>query len=145
MSKPLKYRVWSETYGRYIGREWGAGGDDHHMALRRDGKLYYAEVSIKYPGTWSEAPILEWNGSQYDDCVVEQYTGIDDKDGMPIYEGDIVEEEVFGSVTQYVVKWDESCLCWRVDPIIGANHRDQLFELNSTRKIIGSIHDKGKR
>ena len=80
------------------------------------------------------------------DIVVEFKTGLRDKNGREIHEGDIIQEEIdFGSeltdgVYTYVVEWDSDTLCYGLRGNSNSIH-DLLWEVNASVEIVGNIHE----
>jgi uncharacterized phage protein (TIGR01671 family) len=132
--RELKFRAWLKP-------RW----DDDEDA----DKMYY-DIQNSYDTLGDVKPydLMDSFDQWLDDdvAIVEQFTGLKDKNGKEIYEGDIVEEEIdcgdddIDGTYRYTVVWDEDTLCWSLSPQYGAIHED-LWETNSSIKIVGNIHE----
>lgn len=124
MSRPIKFRAWSNEHNRYCDF-----------------------VTFDELGRW--IGWIESNGVYLTtvDIILEQDTGLKDKNGKKIREGDIIQEEIdFNSkmtdgVFSYKVYWDNDTLIWSLDPIDGESIHNELWETNSSREIIGNVHE----
>lgn len=127
MSRKIKFRLYSKPAKKYI--------DYITIGFLNTGELRSYSTENGF------GPVLE------DNYIVEQYTGSEDKNGKEIYEGDIVEEDIdFNSkmtdgTFRYKVYWNEDELYWSLDPIGPESIHNDLWELNSSCRVIGNVHE----
>jgi len=143
--REIKFRVWDKD-----NKEW----------------LKYKQLQVgwKYPGTTkTPVPVIFWfytsqdgeafNELQYcldsDHFEVCQYTGLQDKNGQDIYEGDIVEvKTAMGFKERGIVKFVDGC--FEIEFFHSVIERDgsvrkrdyvKCYSANRAIKAIGNIHE----
>lgn len=123
------YRVWDNQEKTY---------SDKAFSIDQLGICYVQDED----GYWEEI-----DDSRF---IVEFETGLTDKNGKEIHEGDIVREDIdFNSkmtdgTFRYKVYWNEDELCWSLDPIGPESIHNDLWELNSSCRVIGNVHEPPK-
>ena len=121
-----KFRVWDKLSERFIYPDKGYQG---HYILDLNGRFHDLG-----------------NGSGGDEYVVQQYTGLRDKNGKDIYEGDIIQYNVGSSYDDmsFVVKWSNDSLSWIFQSISG-EVLSNCWTPNGNRfnfiEIIGNIYE----
>ena len=128
MMDRLNFRVWYKPENKYL---------DGIFAVARSGRLII------------DLNILQDYDDKSSDCIIEQCTGLKDKNGNLIYEGDIVhevdKEADIDDVSQIV--WNQcTCHFMKLDlPETGLDRHCILCEDDSPYiEIIGNIHESNK-
>lgn len=124
--RELKFRAWDKENEEYM--------NGYDVLLKYDGSVISRYALAVFD---TDMPV---------NVIIEQYTGLKDKNGREIYEGDIIQEEIdFNSkmtdgVFTYVVEWDSDTLCYGLRGNSNSIH-DELWEVNASVEIIGNVHE----
>lgn len=116
--REIKVRAWYKPYKQMCQVE----------SLRFDGHGVYRAVLI-------DEPFYDRKLVEADEIAIEQYTGLKDKNGTEIYEGDILIDDT-GEPTEYwVVKFSDGGFVGEC-----AGVAEPLFELTQL-EVAGNIHE----
>ena len=148
--RQIKFRAWAKEKNKMIypdGKKWGfplgssffGTGTNTILIISPDGDL------VKH--SRGDNDILPDCEIVNEDFELMQFTGLLDKNGKEIYEGDIVEYEngfgekkdVDGKPMKFEVRWDKDNACFFANEIFLSNY---MIEENDNRlEIIGNIYE----
>lgn len=116
MSRPLKFRAWDKKYKEAIPLR--------HASIILDGKL-------DLPPHYDE-----------ENVIIEQFTGLLDRNGKEIYEGDILK--IGSQLAEVIFDDDKGCYMGEFKTNykgMTIKDRDYFHDFKESREIVGNIHE----
>ena len=125
MNRQLKFRVWDKLAERMI---YPHNDNQQHFIIDLNGRFHNLQ-----------------NGSGGDDYVIQQYTGLTDKNGNLIFEGDIVQYNQNSSYDNmdFIAKWSDDKLGFIFQSNSGEQLVNQTPHLNRFKhlEVVGNIFE----
>lgn len=125
--KELKFRIWIKDEKRYYDES-----DEESYMIVPNGNVTYTSEAYEEDDVWFNDTTSATN-----DVIVEQYTGIKDKNGKEIYEGDIVEYDWYITSDNQTYRTKEQVIF----DDMGARLDTDRIRFCTNVEVIGNIHE----
>lgn len=133
--REIKFRVWDNEQQEYLNTDI--------LHIKNDGTLL---ISKKGENPWSALLASGCNSERF---VIEFSTGLKDKNGTEIYEGDVVQYYPRHNGVPYRVYWANESAKFLIGRkgVVGQELSSVMYNLDTGRivlEVIGNIHENPK-
>jgi uncharacterized phage protein (TIGR01671 family) len=82
----------------------------------------------------------EWSSGVLHGSTIEQYTGLKDKNGVEIYEGDVVRFKAWKGKHQGTVEWNDGTCGFQIE-MSQTSHTGFFHDPLRTYEVVGNIYE----